>query len=72
MVLVLKTKDLNKKLFKKLRAQIVNLLRNLRADTKNGVPCRGHKSLGCFLDILDGLESSSAEWRRWIRVPGSI
>ena len=37
MVLVLKTKDLNKKLFKKLRAQIVNLLRNSRADPKNGV-----------------------------------
>ena len=34
MVLVLKTKDLNKKLFKKLRAQIVNLLRNSRADPK--------------------------------------
>ena len=37
LVLVFKTKDLNKKLFKKLRAQIVNLLRNSRADPKNGV-----------------------------------
>ena len=37
LVLVLKTKDLNKKLFKKIRAQIVYLLRNSRADPKNGV-----------------------------------
>ena len=37
LVLVLKTKDLNKKLFKKLRALIVNLLRNSRAELKNGV-----------------------------------
>ena len=37
MVIVLKSMDSNKKLFKKLRAQIVNLLRNLRAGTKNGV-----------------------------------
>ena len=37
MVLVSKTKVLNKKLFKKLRAQIVNLLRKSRADPKNGV-----------------------------------
>ena len=37
LILVFKTNDLNKKLFKKLRAQIVNLLRNSRADPKNGV-----------------------------------
>ena len=37
LVIVLKSMDSNKKLFKKLRAQIVNLLRNSRADPKNGV-----------------------------------
>ena len=37
MVIVLKSMDSNKKLFKKLRAQIANMLRNYRTDTKYGV-----------------------------------